>query len=160
MSGFKDLSLPEGVGPQDVGLIVVDHGSKRQASNDTFMQIVERLAGRGEGAIVEPAHMELAEPSIAQAFARCVQRGAKLVVCHPYFLLPGRHWDRDIPALMQEAAQSHPGVRWLVTAPLGVHDALLDVILQRVQQCMAHAAGQAEACPLCEGTGRCAFVEG
>ena len=37
--------------------------------------------------IVEPAHMELAEPSIATAFARCVERGATTVVVFPYFLL-------------------------------------------------------------------------
>ena len=42
-------------------------------------------------AIVEPAHMELAEPSIGTAFDRCIERGARLVVIHPYFLLPGRH---------------------------------------------------------------------
>jgi len=144
MRGFKDLTLPEGVGPQQAGLIVADHGSKRPAANETFLEIVQRLADRGDYDIVEPAHMELAEPSIATAFARCVERGAKLVVCHPYFLLPGKHWDRDIPALMQEAAAGHPDVRWQVTAPLGVHDALLDVIDQRVRECVRLSDGRSE----------------
>jgi hypothetical protein len=39
-------------------------------------------------AIVEPAHMELAEPSIGVAFDRCIERGARLVVVHPCGDLP------------------------------------------------------------------------
>ena len=35
--------------------------------------------------------MELAEPSIEQAFDKCVAQGATFVVVHPYFLAPGRH---------------------------------------------------------------------
>ena len=71
--------------------------------------------------IVEAAHMELAEPSIGTAFDRCVAAGAATVVLAPYFLGPGNHWDRDIPALAAEAAARHPGTRWLVSAPLGPH---------------------------------------
>ena len=86
--------------------------------------------------IVEPAHMELAEPSIATAFARCVQRGARLVVIHPYFLLPGRHWDRDIPALTSEAAQRFPGVPFLVSEPLGKHPLMAEIVAERIRDCL------------------------
>ncbi|MBA3483275.1 MAG: cobalamin biosynthesis protein CbiX, partial [Pirellulales bacterium] len=84
--------------------------------------------------IVEPAHMELAEPSIATAFARCVELGATLVVVFPYFLGPGRHWNEDIPRLAAEAALpfADRGVRHLVTEPLGLHPLILDVIDQRI----------------------------
>ena len=91
--------------------------------------------------IVEPAHMELAEPSIATAFDRCVTRGAKTVVVFPYFLLPGRHWHDDIPRLAAAAAQTHPGIRYLVTAPFGLHPLMNDVIRDRIENCLAHAAG-------------------
>jgi sirohydrochlorin ferrochelatase len=46
--------------------------------------------------IVEPAHMELTEPSIATAYDRCVGRGATRVVVCPFFLGPGKHWTSDI----------------------------------------------------------------
>lgn len=42
--------------------------------------------------IVELAHMEISEPSIEVAFARCVEQGATLVAVSPFFLSPGRHW--------------------------------------------------------------------
>ncbi len=105
--------------------------------------------------IVEPAHMELAEPSIATAFARCVERGATLVVVFPYFLLPGRHWSEDIPRLAAAAAERHPGVRYLVTAPFGLHPLMAQVIEQRIEHCLAHTQGNADACELCAGTDHC-----
>lgn len=109
-------------------------------------------------AIVEPAHMELAEPSLPTAFARCVARGATTVVVHPYFLLPGRHWREDIPRLAAEAAREHPGVRWLVTAPLGLHPALVEVVSDRVRHCLACALGEASPCGICRDEGGCAFL--
>src|SRR5207248_837243 len=83
----------------DQGVILVDHGSRRDESNAMLLDVVRDFALATGIPIVEPAHMELAEPSIATAFARCVERGATMVVVFPYFLLPGRHWNDDIPRL-------------------------------------------------------------
>jgi sirohydrochlorin ferrochelatase len=104
--------------------------------------------------------MELAEPSIAAAFARCVQRGAKLVVVFPYFLGPGRHWSEDIPRLVAEAAEPHAaaGVRYLVTAPLGLHPLVMQVIDDRVTHCLARASGKAGPCDACEPGGGCRLL--
>ncbi len=97
--------------------------------------------------------MELAEPSIATAFDACVAQGATTVVVAPWFLGPGRHWDRDIPELTAAAAARHPGVRHLVTAPLGPHPLLFAIVEERVRQCLAHATADAPECDLCAGTG-------
>lgn len=121
----------------DLGVILVDHGSRRQESNQLLLEVVEHFAKASGLAIVEPAHMELAEPSIAAAFARCVERGAKTVVVFPYFLLPGKHWHDDIPRLAAEAAARHPGVRFRVTAPFGHHPLLFDVIGERIADSLA-----------------------
>ena len=72
--------------------------------------------------------MELAAPSISTAFDACVATGAETVVIAPYFLGPGNHWDRDIPALAAEASSRHPGVGYLVAAPLGPHPLLMDIV--------------------------------
>jgi sirohydrochlorin ferrochelatase len=139
----------------ELGVIVVDHGSRRAESNDMLLQVVamfERLTGYE---IVEPAHMELAEPSIATAFDRCVERGARTIVCFPYFLLPGKHWDKDIPALTQAAADKHPGVRWMVTSPLGLHDLMARIMDERIRHCLARVEDRVEECPSCAGTGKC-----
>ncbi|MDH3225733.1 MAG: cobalamin biosynthesis protein CbiX [Thermoleophilia bacterium] len=146
---------PAGAPTERTGLVVVDHGSRRSESNDMLLEMVKMVREAVPYPIVEPAHMELAEPSIATAFDRCVDQGAELVVISPYFLLPGRHWHQDIPELATEAADQHEGVTFLVTAPLGLHPLMAEVVGSRVAHCLSHVAGEAEECEACAGTGRC-----
>ncbi|PQO44799.1 CbiX/SirB N-terminal domain-containing protein [Blastopirellula marina] len=122
--------------PQKLGIVIVDHGSRRAESNDLLLEIVQQFREASDYAIVEPAHMELAEPSIADAFAKCAQQGATQIVVHPYFLSPGRHWHEDIPNLAAEAAANHPGLRYEVTAPLGPHPLMLKIIEERIEDCL------------------------
>ena len=140
------------------GVVIVDHGSRRASSNRMLEEFVARFAMASACPIVEPAHMELAEPSIATAFGRCVERGARRVVVMPYFLLPGRHWNQDIPELTRKAALEHPGVSYLVGSPIGLHPLMIGVVQARLEHCLAHAEGRAEECESCAGTGRCHFV--
>ena len=117
-----------------VAVILVDHGSKVAASNQLLIEIVEAYRRHSDWAIVEPAHMELAEPSIATTFSRCAELGARRVIVMPYFLGPGRHSREDIPRLTAEAAQIHPGIDYLVTGPLGLHELVLQVIDLRINE--------------------------
>ncbi len=153
--GTGNVTGAGAVAGRPLAVIVVDHGSRRIESNETMEAFVRSSAERLPYPIVEPAHMEMAEPSVGTAFDRCVTAGAGTVVLAPYFLGPGTHWDRDIPALAAGAAARHPGVAWLVTAPLGPHPLLIDIVGGRVEHCLAHVAGSAGECSACVGTGRC-----
>lgn len=144
---------------EHLGIVIVDHGSKRAASNEMLERFVASFIEANDYPIVEPAHMELAEPSIAAAFGRCVERGATRVVICPYFLSPGKHWHTDIPALAKSAARDHPGVSYVVTAPIGLHPMMREVVASRIDHCLAHIAGEADECESCHGTGRCAMRE-
>lgn len=137
-------------------VIIVDHGSRRDASNRMLEDFVSVFADQAHFDIVEPAHMELAEPSIATAFDKCVQQGAKRIVVCPYFLLPGKHWTEDIPRLTKKTAAKHPGIEYLVTAPIGLHPLMHNLIQSRIDHCLSHVAGNADECESCAGTGRCA----
>jgi sirohydrochlorin ferrochelatase len=145
---------------EELGIVIVDHGSRQEKSNRLFVELVERFQRATPYSIVEPAHMELAEPSLPSAFHRCVERGARLIVVHPYFLLPGRHWEEDIPRLAADAARRNPDIRYLVTAPLGLHELMLQVICDRVQQCLKHALQDSDACELCQNSDRCQVRDG
>ncbi len=114
-------------------IVLVDHGSRRAEANAVLDEIAVRLRRRRPDCLVEPAHMELASPTLGEAIDACVAAGASEIVVHPYFLVPGRHSTRDIPTLVREATRRHPGVAVRVSEPLGVHDALLDVVLERVE---------------------------
>jgi sirohydrochlorin ferrochelatase len=133
-------------------VIIVDHGSRRWESNQLLEEVAGLFAKRFAEvyAIVEAAHMEIAEPSIATAFARCVERGATRVVVCPFFLGPGKHWTTDIPQLTADAAGNHPGVAYHVTMPLGIDELILELLNKRVQFCVREGF----VCESCRGTAR------
>jgi sirohydrochlorin ferrochelatase len=132
------------------GIIIVDHGSRLDDSNRMLEQLAGLFAERFRQLyeIVEPAHMELAEPSISSAYARCVQRGATRIVVCPFFLGPGKHWTQDIPRLTAEAAQNFPRTRYHVTPTLGIDDLIMDLLDKRIRGC----AGNDFLCDTCQGT--------
>jgi len=132
------------------GIIIVDHGSRRDESNRVLEEIASLFARRFAQLyeIVEPAHMELAEPSIATAYDACVKRGATRIVVCPFFLGPGKHWTGDIPRLTSEAAKKHPQTEYHVTMPLGIDDLILDLLAKRVGFCVEHEY----RCDSCRGT--------
>ena len=150
-----DLGFPEGVDRDAIGIVIVDHGSRREEANRRHESFVASWQTSRGYAIVEPAHMELAEPSIGTAFDACVAAGATTIVIAPYFLWPGNHWDRDIPALAADASTRHSDVRYLVTAPLGPHPLFMDIVDDRVRYCLDHALGRAPECELCAGSEHC-----
>jgi sirohydrochlorin ferrochelatase len=116
-----------------IGVVVVDHGSRREEANEAFIALVARFADSSGYTIVEPAHMELAPPTIEEAFGRAVARGASSIVVHPLFLLPGRHWKHDIPELCAAASRVHGDVPWSMTGPLGDSAKLLDAIADCIE---------------------------
>lgn len=116
--------------PPDIAVIVIDHGSRMPAANEMLDGVVRMYRDAAGAAIVEPAHMELAAPTLEDAVARCVKQGARTIVVHPYFLAPGRHSTGDIPAMVAALAPAHPGIRFRVTEPLGV-DALMAQVMHR-----------------------------
>jgi len=136
-------------------VIVVDHGSRRAASNEMLLQATKNFADQSSYTIVEPAHMELAQPDIATAFQNCVERGATRVIVFPYFLSPGRHWSEDIPALVAAAAEPFPNVEWLVTAPFGLHPGMSAIINDRIDHCLNVASGKGSGCDVCGDGSRC-----
>ena len=129
-----------------LGVIIVDHGSRKPESNRVVSDVASLFARNYPEVfpIVEPAHMELAEPSIATAYARCVRRGARQIVVMPFFLGPGKHWSEDIPRLTAEATADFPDTRAAVAEPLGADDLLLRLVAKRLLGCLR----QIESAPI------------
>lgn len=120
--------------PDFDAVLLVDHGSRRAEANQLLDEVAALVRQRlGAGSVVEPAHMEIAEPTIAGAFTRCVEQGASRVVVHPFMLAPGRHVTEDLPRLVAEAAAAHDGVTFAMAAPLGSHAGVIDAVVDRCQ---------------------------
>ena len=125
---------PSELAAVDIGIIIIDHGSRREESNQYVITVAADFQNSAGYRIVEPAHMELAQPDLAAAYDKCVSQGAIYIIVHPYFLAPGRHWHEHIPQLASAAAASHPQTSCVVTAPLGIHSAMLQIIADRIDQ--------------------------
>jgi len=122
------------VARDEPALVLVDHGSRRPEANESLEQVAELVRAAAPGRPVRCAHMELAPPTLADAIEACVAEGAREIVVVPYFLAPGSHSTRDIPALVREAAARHAGLRVRVAKPLGVHPRLAELVLDRARE--------------------------
>ena len=135
------------------------HRSRLQPrrANETLAcmaNLIQHLVG--QDAVVRYAHMELAEPTIAQGFAQCAESGADEVIAFPYMLAPGRHSTADIPRMVGAAAAAYPSVTYQVTAPLASTSTSRRSILARAglaavaepasTDCCWNPAGRAGAC--------------
>lgn len=113
-------------------ILLVDHGSRRAEANEKLAELAlalgAYLAASGRAVLVEHAHMELAEPSIAAAVAGCVERGVTSIVCVPCFLARGRHVSEDIPALFAQALARHPELTFRMASPLSEQPGFLELL--------------------------------
>ena len=121
--------------PAARAIVLIDHGSRRAEANQQLEELARKIRAREPETIVRTAHLELVPPSLGEAIDACVAEGARAIVVHPYFLGPGRHTSEDIPRLVAAASVRHPDVDLRMSAPLGVHDKLVEVVLERVLEC-------------------------
>jgi len=101
-----------------LGVIVFAHGSRDPLWRRPVESVAQQIAGRDPSAVVACAYLELCEPDLPSAAARLVAQGATDVRVLPLFFGMGKHAREDLPVLMAELQQAHPGVsfRQLPTA--------------------------------------------
>ena len=102
--GFEN----ERVSVTKTGVLLMDHGSRNPSSNERLRKLarVYQESLNDPNTIVRYAHMEIAQPSIPEALKSLLEEGVDEIVCHPYFLSPGRHVKEDIPEIIEAAIES------------------------------------------------------
>jgi CbiX len=100
-----------------VGILLIDHGSRSSESNQRLQElarlyqqqyavVAEDSSSSRVHVIVKAAHMEIATPSIEDGLASLLESKVDEIICHPYFLSPGRHVVEDIPRIVAAAIDS------------------------------------------------------
>lgn len=112
-------------------LLIVAHGSRREASNDEVRALGEAIAKLADCRydMVKTGFLELAEPSIPDGIQQCIDAGADEVVVMPYFLSAGRHVARDIPEEVAPKQQQHPDIAIRIAPYLGAADGIAELML-------------------------------
>jgi len=113
-------------------LVVVAHGSRREASNEEVRALAERLAQLPDNDYdsVTAAFLELAEPLIPDGVVQAIDAGAQEVVVLPYFLSAGRHVASDIPAEVDKAVSRRPNARIRIAPYVGSMDSMTDLMMR------------------------------
>jgi sirohydrochlorin ferrochelatase len=113
-------------------LLLIAHGSRNADANTDLHHVAEAM--RGTYPTVEAAFLELAEPTIDDAAARCVAAGVRRVVLLPYFLSAGVHVRRDLTDARDRLARRFPEARFTLAEPLGRHPLLLQIVADRARE--------------------------
>jgi sirohydrochlorin cobaltochelatase len=111
-------------------LILFAHGARDPRWAEPF----ERLRAIAQAALpdtdVSLAFLELMSPRLPEAVAGLVLGGCVKVSLVPVFLGQGGHVLRDLPLLVDELRDAHPGLEISVAPAVGEDAAVLDAIAQ------------------------------
>lgn len=111
-------------------LLIIAHGSRREASNDEVRTLTCEIARQSsqDFALVDCAFLELATPSIPDGISACIAQGATDILILPYFLSAGRHVTEDIPSEVLQSRALYPDIRIEIAPYLGAHAAVAEIM--------------------------------
>lgn len=116
-------------------ILLVAHGSRREASNDEIRDLTARLREQAGSRYrhIECAFLELADPTIPDGIQKLIDQGGEHVVVLPYFLAAGNHVIKDIPAEVAVKQQAYPQLKIEIADYLGSADGVAPLLLSLVE---------------------------
>jgi sirohydrochlorin cobaltochelatase len=135
----------------DVGVILVGHGSRLPYGKDVLSQLAEIYKKNTEYP-VEIGFMNMSKPSIPTSINKLSDMGVKKIVVTPVFLADGVHTTQDIPRILgldngnenmdhhhhheEEVEHVHFHGEIIYTKPLGADSRIADIIKDRVDNAL------------------------
>ncbi len=132
--------------PSETAVVVVSRGSSDPDANADLYKVARLLWDSRGLAMVEPAFVSLAQPSVPAAIERCRLLGATSIVVVPYFLFTGVLVDR-IADQVAAWASAHPEVGARCGPHLGADPRIAQLVLERYREALAGDAHM--NCDLC-----------
>ncbi len=115
-------------------LLLVAHGSRRESSNSEIRNLATRIGTmQSEFARVEPAFLELVEPSIPDGLRMLAAAGAREIVVVPYFLSAGRHVVTDIPREVEKSKLNRSKVNIQIAPYLGSAKGIAKLLIKQAR---------------------------
>lgn len=97
--------------PTATGMVLFAHGSRDPLWHRPMQAVRDQLLAQHPDAQCLCAYLEISEPSLPTAIAQLVAQGCSRIIVLPLFLGTGRHAREDLPVLLEQARQQHPGVQ-------------------------------------------------
>lgn len=121
-------------------LVLFAHGARDPRWAGPFNRLKGILQSRRPDTVVDLAFLELMAPSLPETVDRLAKNGIADVTVVPVFLGQGGHVLRDLPVLLEEMRQAHPGVTIKVAQAVGENEQVLNAI---ADYCIASATSTA-----------------
>lgn len=134
-------------------IILIGHGSPKKEANtlELMAAILHSMLHPGcSKSCVEASYLQFTTPGIMDTIAKHVRDGARKIILHPFFLNAGMHVTKDIPELTEEARERFPSVEFIYTEPLGLHEKLAQIVMERIGNATALQKTMADFAALSE----------
>jgi sirohydrochlorin cobaltochelatase len=109
-------------------VVLFGHGSRDPAWRRPMDAVAGRIRALAPGTPVVCAFLEAQPPDLGSAVDQLVALGAAGVTVFPLFLGVGRHAREDLPRLVQQARERHPGVAIALAPAAGERPELVDLL--------------------------------
>ena len=119
------------------GLVLFAHGSREPEWATPFERIAQQLS---TSYLVELAYLERMKPTLGEAVASVVKKGAKRIRIVPLFLGAGGHIKEDLPKLAAAARARHAGVEIVLETTIGERQEITDAIAAVISKGISHQA--------------------
>jgi len=135
-------------------LLLAGHGTRSAGGRRQFLHLAAQMQRRLPRVQVQPAFLELAEPTIDEAVAALSATGVEQMVVVPLLLFAAGHTKRDIPTEIS-AAVAHAPMKVLLADPLGCEPEILELSHRRFSEAIAGhwQVSPEESCLLLVGRG-------
>src|SRR4030066_846362 len=119
----------------EIGLVLIGHGSKLAHNRDNLVKIAEILQKKSRFKTVEISFMVRNAPTIPEAIEKVVKLGIKKIVLVPAFLAAGVHTTQEIPEMIglkgEEPELKARGIKIIYGEPIGPDERIADIIEEK-----------------------------
>jgi len=106
-------------------IVLFAHGARDPEWAGPVNRLAALLRARHGQVVVQPAFLEFMSPGFDQAVDELVARGVRRILVVPVFLAQGGHLKRDLPLLIERAAERHPDCLLRLSAAVGEDERVL-----------------------------------
>jgi sirohydrochlorin ferrochelatase len=115
-------------------VVILGHGSRSGGADQAIKRIAAEVKRAGNFGIVEHAFLQYVQPTLPETLETCLRQGANNIVIVPFFMQPGAHVTKDIPAFLGKARKQHPNLGIIVTDFVGNHPLMTEIVLDLVKK--------------------------
>lgn len=119
----------------NTGIIFIAHGSKKEASNEEFINMTKELSLKLPSfSYICAAFLELASPSIEEVTKEFIEKGVEKIVFYPFFLNSGKHVQIDIPTIVKDLQSFYSNIEFDLLPHFGTSEKIQGLIVNDINE--------------------------